>query len=186
MVVNAGDTVDEVDTQIQGREKLVAEPPFVTRVRLRAQRRVLWMRALWAAEQSGPAQGLAISHGEVDRITADPAQVASQEAVFYEEDPIACTLAKQIELADSQASEDREWKRICEQFDLTQYETDLLSLAVAVEVDPLLRRVYGYLHDDAGAAYATPWLASALFQWPPGVRFGLEVGCLHARFFTRG
>ncbi len=157
------------------------EPPFVTRVRLRAQRRVLWMRALWTAEQSGPVQGLAISHGEVDRITADPTQLVSQETAFYQEDPTACKLARQIEVADDQASEHREWKQICKEFDLTQYETDLLSLAVAVEVDPLLRRVYGYLHDDAGVAYATPWLASVLFQWPSAARFGLESALLRWR-----
>ena len=173
--------VDAVDTQIQGRETQVVEPPFVARVRLRAQRRVLWMRALWAAEQSGSVQGFAISHAEVDRITADPAEIASQEAIFYEEDPSASKLAKQIELADGQTSEHREWRRIGQEFDLNQYERDLLSLAVAVEVDPLLRRVYGYLHDDAGAAYATPWLASVLFQWPSGVRFGLDSALLRWR-----
>lgn len=164
----------QVEDQIRGRDAGVAEPRFVTRVRLRAQRRVLWMRALWTAEQSAPIQGLAISHAEVDRITGDAAQIAAQEALFYREDPVACKLAGLIDLADSHACEHREWKRICEEFELSQYEIDLLSLAVAVEVDPLLRRVYGYLHDDASATYATPWLAAVLFQWPSGVRLGLD------------
>lgn len=171
----------QMDAQIPAREAEVAELPFVTRVRLRSQRRVLWMRSLWTTEQSGPMQGLAISHGEVDRITADPAQVASQEARFYQEDPTASRLGKQIEAADAQSDEDREWKRIREEFDLNRYETDLLSLAVAVEVDPLLRRVYGYLHDDAGSGYATPWLASVLFQWPSAVRFGPDSALLRWR-----
>lgn len=171
----------QVDAQIQAREQDAVEPPFVTRVRLRAQRRVLWMRALWTAEQSGPVQGLAISHGEVDRITADPAQVASQEAIFYQDDPTASRLGKEIEAADAQLAQEREWKRICEEFELNRYEADLFSLTLAVEVDPLLRRVYGYLHDDAGAGYATPWLASALFQWPSGVRFGLDSALLRWR-----
>jgi AAA+ superfamily predicted ATPase len=164
-------TVDtQVEDQIHGRDTGPAEPRFVTRVRLRAQRRVRWMRALWEAEQSVPGQGLAISHAEVDRIMADPAQIAEQEALFYRQDPVADELGRQIELADGQACEHREWKRICDEFGLSQCEIDLLSLAVAVEVDPLLRRVYGYLHDDAGAIYATPWLASVLFQWPSSVR----------------
>jgi AAA+ superfamily predicted ATPase len=169
------------DKEPQREQTRVAEPPFVARVRLRAQRRVLWMRALWAAEQSGPVQGLAISHGEVDRITADPAEIAAQEAIFYEEDPVASKLATQIGLADSQTSEHHEWRRICQEFDLSQHEKDLLALALAVEVDPLLRRVYGYLHDDAGAAYATPWLASVLFQWSSGVRFGMDSALLRWR-----
>src|SRR5439155_9920021 len=44
---------------------------------------------------------------------------------------------------------------------------DLLTLAVAAEIDPLLRRVYGYLHDDTTACYATPWLAACLFPDAP-------------------
>lgn len=175
MVVDA-----QVEDQI-ARDAKVAEPPFVARVRLRAQRRILWMRALWTAEQSGPALGVAISHVEVDRITADPSRIAEQERLFYQDDPAACELATQIKLADGQASEHGEWKRICEEFDLSKYEIDFLSLAVAVEVDPLLRRVYGYLHDDAGATYATPWLASVLFQWPSGVFFGPDSAPLRWR-----
>ena len=76
----AANTLAMNDAESRREPAEAAEPPFVTRVRLRAQRRVLWMRALWTAEQSGPAQGLAITHGEVDRITADPAEIASQEA----------------------------------------------------------------------------------------------------------
>lgn len=173
MIVDA-----ELENQNRQPPTALAEPPFVARVRLRAQRRIFWMRALWTAEQSGPAQGLAITHAEVDRIAADPAEIAAQEAAFYKEDPTVRNLAGQIELADGQAAEHREWTRICEEFDLTQYEQDLLSLVLAVEVDPLLCRVYGYLHDDAGAAHATPWLAAMLFQWPPGIRFGLESALL--------
>lgn len=173
-----------VDAQVEDqivRDAKVAEPPFVARVRLRAQRRILWMRALWTAEQSGPALGVAISHAEVDRITVDPSRIAEQERLFYQDDPAACELATQIKLADGQASEHGEWRRICEEFALSKYEVDFLSLAVAVEVDPLLRRVYGYLHDDAGATYATPWLASVLFQWPSGVFFGPDSAPLRWR-----
>lgn len=171
-----------VDTQVEDPTRRQnagpAEPPFVTRVRLRAQRRVRWMRALWEAEPSVPGQGLAISHAEVDRIMTDPAQIAEQEALFYRQDSVADQVGRQIELADGQAAEHREWKRICDEFDLSQFEIDLLSLAVTVEVDPLLRRVYGYLHDDAGATYATPWLASVLFQWPSSLRFGWDSALL--------
>ena len=168
----------ETELDAQAGEAGLTDPPFVRRVRLRAQRRVLWMRALWAAEQSAPVQGLAISHAEVDRITTDPAQLALQETTFYQQDPAASKLTEQIESVENQASDHSEWRRICAAFDLTQYETDLLSLAVAVEVDPLLRRVYGYLHDDASVFLATPWLASVLFQWPSGIRFGLDSGLL--------
>jgi hypothetical protein len=157
------------------------ELPFVARVRLRAKRRVLWMRALWAAEQSSVPAGLAISHAEVDRITEAPQEMAAREALFYEQHPEACRLTEQIEDAERQMAEHPNWRRICDAFDLSHYEVELLCLAVTVEIDPLLRRVYGYLHDDAGAVFATPWLASVLFQWPAGVHVGPESSLLRWR-----
>lgn len=152
----------------------VAEHPFVTCVRLRAHRRVLWMRTLWSRGQSQTEQGLAISHSEVDRILTDPAQTVKDEGHFYEADPEARRLAKQINEFDLLTANDQAWSWLRQGFALSEYEVDLLSLAVAAEVDPLLRRVYAYLHDDATASYPTPWLASCLFQWPSGVSFGSE------------
>lgn len=152
----------------------LAELPFLARVRLRAQRRVLWMRSLWSSGQADMTQGLAISHAEVERILSDPAQSAVNEAALYHTDAAARQLTRPIYTIDLQAASDPTWNRLRKAFNLSDYEVDLLSLAVAAEVDPLLRRVYGYLHDDATAGYATPWLASALFQWPAGVHFGHE------------
>ena len=171
----------QVEEQLHLRDAERAEPPFVTRVRLRAQRRVRWMRALWEEEQSGSMQGLAISHAEVDRLMTEPAQIAAQETLFYQRDPEACKLASQIEAADAQTCQHREWKQICEEFRLSQSEIDFLSLLVAVEIDPLLRRVYGYLQDDAAATYATPWLAGALFQCSSGARLGWDSALLRWR-----
>lgn len=162
-------------------EQLPMDPPFVARVRLRAQRRVLWMRAVWSNDRSGAEQGLAISHAEVDRVLTDPAQIAASESRFYETDREARQLAEQIHEVDVQAANDPAWIWLRRQFGLSDCEVDLLSLAVAAERDPLLRRVYGYLHDDATAGYATPWLAAALFQWPAGVTLGPHSALGHWR-----
>jgi hypothetical protein len=121
------------------------------RIRLRAQRRVLWLRALWAESQDGATQGLAITHAEVDRILTDPLPRAEAEAAFYASDPEATRLSKQIETVERRFLADKAWDRLRRELDLTGPESDLLSLAVAAEVDPALRRVYGYLHDDASA-----------------------------------
>jgi len=166
-----------VDTWIETDDRTpdvvnFGEKPFLTRVRLRARRRVLWMRALWSGDGSAAETGLAISHAEVDRILRDPAQMAANEPRFHESDPVARHLTEQVHEADEQAAHDPGWNWLRQQFGLSDYEADLLSLAVAPEVDPQLRRVYGYLHDDATNGYATPWLASGLFQWPSGVSFG--------------
>jgi len=152
----------------------LGERPFLTRVRLRAQRRVLWMRAVWSGDSPAGEQGLAISHTEVDRILSDPAQMTTNEPLFYESDPVARHLTERIREVEEQAAHDPAWTWLRQQFGLSNYEVDLLSLAVAPEVDPQLRRVYGYLHDDATAGFATPWLADGLFQWPSGVSFGSQ------------
>ena len=149
-----------------------AEPAFITRIRLRARRRMIWLRHLWGTSLADAEQGLAISHNEVDRILAGTEQDASAESIFYETEATARQLSRQIHAIDQWVVNDEARERLRRDFVLTEAEIDLLQLAVAVEVDPLLRRVYGYLHDDATAGSATPWLASSLFQWSSPISFG--------------
>ncbi len=138
---------------------------FLTRVRLRAQRRVLWMQALWSNNGIDSDQGWVITPDEVNRILTDPQAMAEAEAAFYETDPSAQQLSQAIQAVEEKTIWDTRWQQLWQVFELSTVERDLLSLAVAVEVDPFLSRVYGYLHDDATMGYATPWLAATLFQW---------------------
>ena len=142
---------------------LTAEPVFLRRVRLRARRRALWLRALWSSETD--AKGIAISDEEADRILTDPASLAVREAEFYQTDREAIELTQLIAEADDCASQDARWRALCQAFQLTQLDSDLLALAAAAAADPPFARVCGYLHDDASACYATPILAAALFHW---------------------
>jgi AAA+ superfamily predicted ATPase len=148
-----------------------AEPAFMARIRLRARRRVLWLRSLWAAEGDG-ALGLAISHNEVDRILADGADLARAERAFEEEDSAARALTPAIEAADRAAAADERLWLLRAAFDLGDAEVDLLTLAVAIEADPWMRRVFGYIHDDATSALPTRWLARQLFSWPLDTEVG--------------
>src|SRR5215472_10460085 len=141
-------------------------PAFLERVRLRAQRRALWMRLQWSKDGNAPMQGLAISHAEIDRILADHEQMARAEEAFYQRDEAARQLTVAIEAADCAVDQDPGWNLLRSEFGLTIPEADLLSMAVALEVDVMLGRVYGYLHDDANALHPTPWLAGQLFGWP--------------------
>jgi hypothetical protein len=141
---------------------------FLQRVRARAKRRVLWTRQLWAGDENGAGQGIAISQAEVDRILVDPHSVATKECAFYERDQVARELSQEIKVADDAFARDQRWQRLRVKFELSDQELDLLTLAAALEVDPMLRRVYGYLQDDATVCHATPWMAACLFQWPGG------------------
>jgi hypothetical protein len=157
-------------THTGSRGELV-EPAFMRRIRLRAQRRALWMRNYGTAELAFTEQRLAIAHAEVDRILAGIDQQRRAEILFYAEHPLARQLGPAIELADRAWQEDKAWSRVRKAFALSEPELDLLALTVAVEIDPMLRRAYGYLNDDATACYPTPWLAASVFQWPALMRF---------------
>ena len=163
---------DEDETTQQLRS---LEPAFMTRIRLRAQRRILWLRTFWSSSGPDEMQGLAITHHEVDRILDNPQQCANAESAFYSIDEHALQLSKRIDAIEQVFANDGRWAKLCQAFSLSVQEIDLLTLAVAVEIDPMLRRVYGYVQDDASASFPTPWLAASLFQWPSCDRFGPEL-----------
>jgi hypothetical protein len=155
-----------------------AEPAFLTRIRLRAQRRALWLRRLWASYPAGAGQGQAISDPEIDQILQDPVQGTTAEESFYRGDEHARQLSEAIRSADERALGDAGLQRLGKEFTLSAPELDLLALTVAVELDPRLRRVCGYLQDDAMACYPTPWLASGLFAWPASASPGRDSALL--------
>ena len=130
---------------------------ILMRVRLRIQRRMLWLQSL----------------GEGDRLMVAPQVLVAAESEFYHADLAVQELNSQIENADAWVAQDSEWQKLRESFQLLDEESDLLALTIALEIDPLLHRIYAYLHENTNMDYATPWLASMLFngqEW----RFGID------------
>lgn len=141
------------------------EPIHLLRIRLRAKRRVLWLRHLWIASQMEAERGGTL-HTEVDRILATSRQtLLAAERAFYAHDAEARTLHGPILMADQQMEADPIWQRLRSYFDLSSEEIDLLSLAIVAETDPTLKRVYSYLLDETSPSYPTPYLAAELFEW---------------------
>ena len=62
------------------------EPRWLTEVRLRAARRVLWLRHLWSGNHYEGEHLLAISHSEIDRALSSPVEAAEAELAFYQSD----------------------------------------------------------------------------------------------------
>ena len=87
-----------------------AEPAVLARVRLRARRRALWLRHLWATGMTEADQGLTITHSEVDRILTPPADLAGAEEEFYRRNEEAAGLAGTIAEADRRWRQDTTWR----------------------------------------------------------------------------
>jgi hypothetical protein len=135
---------------------------LLTCVRQRAQLRVLWMRSQW--EKPAESSAWVISETEVSQILEDPAAATAREEAFYRSDASAREIAERIREADSEFEQLPEWLMLRRLFALSEMEFRLLLLAVALEADSQLSRVFGYLHDDVNAGNATPWLAARLFH----------------------
>ena len=146
------------DTVVEQTAGRFGQEALLERVRLRAQRRVLWMRSRANRVPAENFSGLAISPADVERMLEDPVESAAKEEIFYQTDATARELGEQIRMADLEFSQDPTWKQLRQQFALSDFEMDLLALSVAAGADPSLLRVYAYLQDDSGACYPTPWL----------------------------
>jgi AAA+ superfamily predicted ATPase len=153
-------------------EPVPAEPAWLAEVRLRAGRRALWLRSLWADSRYPGEDVMAISHSEVDRAIEPalrPGELVAEEHRFYREDPVAAAVSAALGRLQA-TGPDARWDHLTRTLGLSVPEAGLLALALAAEAAPEMRRVYGYLSDDTGPVDASPALARALWAWAPGLR----------------
>jgi AAA+ superfamily predicted ATPase len=155
-------------------------PPWLEEVRLRAQRRMLWCREAWVRSRYAGEDALAITHSEVERALATPDAAWRAERGFYAEDPAAAALTTAIDTL-AQNGDDARWRRLVALCELTADEGALLACALAAEWAPALRRVFGYLEDDAVPLDATPALVGALWQLAAPPRIGAASGLVRWR-----
>jgi SpoVK/Ycf46/Vps4 family AAA+-type ATPase len=137
---------------------------IVARVRACAQLRAAWMELLWQQGETSVDQSLAIHPGEVRRILANPQAEADRYESFLNEE-LPASLAQAAAAATKALDACDYWTHLNSTFELTHQESDLLCLAVAVELDPKLGRALAYIADDVRATLATASMASALFGW---------------------
>jgi hypothetical protein len=131
-------------------------------VRLRAWRRIAWLRKLWS-ESNTAANGHTF-HTEVDgylgNIDTPPA-----EFNWYSREESLQSLNKSIaetQLALISDNQSR-WTLFHQIFGLSRAESDLLQACVALAIEPNFGRIYAYLQDHSGRGYVTEELAARLF-----------------------
>jgi len=133
----------------------------LSRVRLRARRRVEWLRTLWRDEAAAaPAQ---VAHAEIDFHLDDRDDPAAEARwlVASASSPDARALAA-LE-ASMAADPTTRLGRLAAIFGLTAAERDLIETCLAAALEPGLLRVYAYLQDHAGRACVTESLVARLF-----------------------
>jgi AAA+ superfamily predicted ATPase len=145
-----------------------AEPAWLVGVRLRVSRRVLWCRELWERNRYVDEDGLAISHSEVELVLLPREHLALTEAEFMASDERARQLTAELEALP----EEPRWEALCSELELSAPEQALLALALAVELVPALRRVYGYVQNETTPLDATPALVADLWGMASPPRFG--------------
>ena len=148
-----------------------AEPRWLREVRLRASRRVLWLRHLWSGHHYEGEHLLAISHSEVDRALTSRIELSDAELAFYRSDERTAAVSAQIaDLAGRPG--DARLDHLVGTLSLSPVDAALFTLSLAGAVDPAIARVFGYLLDVTQAADPTPSLAATLFglpgELPPG------------------
>jgi AAA+ superfamily predicted ATPase len=149
----------------------VAEPAWLAEIRLRAARRVRWLRHLWSSHRYEGEHVLAISHSEVDRALLPWHELRSAERAYYRDDEPSAALSEAID-ALTTARPDPRWHHLTNALDLTAPEAHLASLCLTAALDPALCRVFGYLLDLQEPSGPTPGLVAQLFEqspfWCPG------------------
>jgi hypothetical protein len=146
-------------------EMATAEPTWLTEVRLRAHRRMLWCRELWARHRHLGEETMAIGHGEVELALASRQRLLAAELEFYCVDKHTSALGAELDAVAEQGPDER-WERLCSTLGLSAPERRLLALALAAELAPALRRVYGYLQDETAPLDPTPALVAELWCQP--------------------
>ena len=129
------------------------------RVRLRAQRRLAWLRHIRAEPETTPPDMLQIVLEDRDNPADEAAWYAGTPDMHSLNAAIADTEAALEAITDSRLG------TLCTQFGLEAIDRDVLHVCLAAALDDSLRAVYAVLQGDADADYPTEPLVARLFDY---------------------
>ena len=136
---------------------------ILQRFRLRAWRRVAWLRQVWQ-KTSPQNKNLGAYHQEVDRILLEVDHPLA-ESQWYEEKETQQNINEDLQSVESALNADNTSRffMLKEIFGLNQLESDLLQACLVVALDPQLARVCAYLQDQMNRPYITNELVARLY-----------------------
>jgi adenylate kinase family enzyme len=139
---------------------------ILERIRLRATRRIAWLRYMWISNHH-PGEGTDQTsyHTEVDGYLYHTDKPVSEYNWYKKEEtmrPLNRKITK-IEKAQIQ-DENSRLNKLVHLFGLLEEESDILQTCLALSIQSNLGRVYAYLQDHNGRGYTTGELVARLFD----------------------
>ena len=139
------------------------------RLRLLLKRHVSWLRKRWAIQRDENYQGAAIPDQWADALL-ESGLAPDEEAEFRRHHPESRRI-RDLTATVREQRQDTPVGTLARIFSLTDYDCDVLLLALAPELDPSIEILYAYAMDDVARKYATAQLALALFTDGTAERF---------------
>ncbi|HEV2387311.1 MAG TPA: ATP-binding protein [Candidatus Acidoferrales bacterium] len=168
MSASATETTAAGEWTLVNRAYLDAE---LGRLRLLLRRRVLWLRKQWGEQPPQSLMGWVIGEAQADAMLAG--EDAEAELRHRRHDPEAARIESALSETDRNTSslrgamdergEPPALELLARVFELSDFECDVLLLALAPALDASFERLYAYVQDDATRRGPTPQLALALF-----------------------
>lgn len=160
---------DETDTPEYGEQGAHEESALdevtllvLKRIRLRARRRIAWLRHLW--QGSNEAETTHNYHTEVD-VLLDNKDTPEAEYHWLRHKRRLTKLNEAIGHVETalMRHKDARLTILSSLFSLTDEEKDVIQACLGIAVEPNLGKIYAYLQDNQTSVYATETLVSRLF-----------------------
>lgn len=135
------------------------------RVRLRARRRIAWLRNIWQENGHANAKDHMDAHSEVDGYLQN-VDTPLAEAEWYSANKIVGVWNEALAEVERAIHNDRQSRLalLTQLFALNAGERDLLEACIAIAIDPNFGRIYAYLQDHSRRGYVTSQLVARLFE----------------------
>ena len=185
---------EDLDILLEEQEAPLVAPDVALdlirrRIRLRARRRIMWLRTLWQ-EMSGGSE-TPNYHAVVDAILDEKDTPEREAAWMATNEQIQALNDSLVEVEKALEEGDSRFHFLVRQFGLSTVESDFFQAALALGLEPQLDRVYAYLQDHAGRGYVTETLVTRLFGYRQGGAIGASsalrrLDLLHEREMNPG